>query len=159
MSDPTRDELVAMRDRLNALIGEDEAPAEAVFTSVPEPKRPVETFIMVDGSPQPASMQPSQSDLQGAFTMGGTKAKPRIVIDMALALPIAQDMVRHARQAAFARNDSARALAADLEDDAAIKAVRKKAAALRDAPADARLTDATTPDAILAAVDAIIAEF
>ncbi len=119
----------------------------------------VKTYIMVDGEQRPAEMQPPQSDLQAAFTMGGTVAKPKIVIDMVAALPIAQDMVRQARAPFFAKVDGDRALAFDNDDSAARDNVREKAQQLRDAPADPRLAAATTPDELLAAVDAIVAEF
>ncbi len=115
-------------------------------------------FVMVDSAPQPAAMQPPQSELQGAFTMGGTKAKPRIVIDMSAALTIAQDMVRDARSKAFAKNDAATVLAIQSRDDAGLTKARENGDYLRSAPADKRLVDADTPEALLAAVAAIIAE-
>lgn len=157
MTDTTRDELIAMRARLDELIGDD--PTAAAPVAMPEPKRTPDAYIMVDGKQMPAAMQPPQSELQGAFTVGGTKNKPRIVIDMAKARLIAQDMVRQARVEAFAKNDAARAIAIDDEDDVARAAVRRKARALKDAPADKRLTDAKNETELLAAVDAIIAEF
>lgn len=113
-------------------------------------------FVMVDGAPQPAATQPPQSELQGAFTMAGTTAMPRIVIDMSVALTIAQDMVRDARLEAFAKNDAATVLAIQNRDDTALTKTKENGDLLRAAPADKRLVDSSTPAELLAAVDAII---
>ena len=124
----------------------------------PQPKRPATTHIMVDGKQYPAEGQPPESELQGAFTMS-TGKNPRIVIDMDRALPIAQDMVRQARVAAFTKNDAATMQAMQRGDNDAMAAAREQGDKLRAATADKRLTDAKTPDALLKAVEDIIAEF
>lgn len=118
----------------------------------------VETFVMVEGGPLPANLQPPQAALQDAFRKG--EGLPlRIVIDMAAALPIAQDIVRQARVAAFAANDAATVMAMQRGDTGALAACRIKGDALRGAPADPRLSVASTPDALLDAVAAVVAEF
>lgn len=122
-----------------------------------ETKKIPDVYVVVDGTTMPAAAQPPQSELQGAFVVGGTQAKPRIVIDMAKALPLAQDMVRQARASAFALNDGAFMRAQ--QQGQATTAFVAKGNQLRDAPADPRLTAATTPDALLKAVEDIIAEF
>ena len=133
------------------------APApDVVEQAVREPKRPADTYIMVEGNLMPASAQPPQGELQGAFRAG---PKSTIVIDMDAALPIAQDMVRHARTAAFAKNDAATMQAMQRGDNDAMAAAREQGDKLRAATADKRLTDAKTPDALLKAVEAITAEF
>lgn len=120
------------------------------------PKRPADTYVMVEGNLMPASAQPAQSELQGAFRAG---PKGTIVIDMDAALPIAQEMIRQARDKAFAKNDAAFMKAQQLGRDEDIQAARNKGDSLRAATADARLTKAKTPDALLKAVEDIIAEF
>ncbi|KFC74496.1 hypothetical protein FG93_01082 [Bosea sp. LC85] len=118
----------------------------------------VETYVMVEGSPLPANLQPPQAALQDAFCKG--EGLPlRIVIDMAAARPVAQEMVRQARAAAFAANDAATVMAMQRSDTAALDACRVKGDVLRGAPADPRLSAASTPDALLDAVAAIVAEF
>lgn len=124
--------------------------------AAPQPKRPAGTYIMVEGSPMQASAQPPESELQGAFRRG---PKSTIVIDMDAALPIAQDMIRQARAAAFAKNDAEFMRAQQRANDEASQAARNKGDQLRAATADPRLTKAKTPDALLKAVEDIIAEF
>lgn len=133
----------------------DETQTEA---SAPIPKAPVETLVMIEGGTMPANLQPPQHALQGAFRRGSGPTL-RIVIDMAAALPIAQEMVRQARAAAFVRNDAATVQAFQRKNETALLAAAEKGEQLRDATADARLTDAKTPDELLAAVDAITSEF
>jgi hypothetical protein len=118
----------------------------------------VETFVVVEGNPLPANLQPPQSELQGAFRRAQGQ-QLAIVIDMEAALPIARDMVRQARVAAFALNDAAFMKAQRTDDDNALNAAKTKGQQLADAPADPRLTAATTPDALLQAVADVIAEF
>jgi hypothetical protein len=115
----------------------------------------VHTYIMVEGQQMDASLQPSQSQLQGAFR---ATAKGNITIHLPTAKQIARDMIRAARSEKFAQVDARRGLAID--DDNATEKLAVKAAAkkLRDAPQDARIEAATTPDGLLAAVEAIIAE-
>lgn len=129
---------------------------DVVEQAVREPKRPADTYIMVEGNLMPASAQPPQGELQGAFRAG---PKSTIVIDMGAALPIAQDMIRQARAAAFAKNDAEFMRAQQRANDEASQAARNKGDQLRAATADPRLTKAKTPDALLKAVEDIIAEF
>ena len=129
---------------------------DAVEATIRSLKRPATTHIMVEGKIMPASAQPPESALQGAFREG---PKETIVIDMKAALPIAQDMVRQARAAAFEKNDAAFMKAQRTGDDKAIEAAKAKGKQLADAPADTRLTKAKTPGALLKAAEDIIAEF
>lgn len=115
----------------------------------------VPTYIMVDGQQMDASLQPSQSQLQGAFK---ATAKGNITIHMPTAREIARNMIRAARVSRFAEVDSKRGLAIDNEDVALRLAIKGEAKKLRDAPSDPRIDAATTPDALLAAVETIIAE-
>lgn len=116
----------------------------------------VQTYIMVEGELMNASLQPSQSNLQGAFRKG---TNGTIRINMPAAKLIAKDMIRQARVAKFAEVDARRGLAFDTDNATEKTAVRAAAQKLRDAPADPRIDAATTPDALLSAVDTIISEF
>lgn len=115
----------------------------------------VQTYIMVEGQQVDGSLQPSQSQLQGAFKL---TPKGNITIHLPTAKQIARDMVRQARTTKFAEVDARRSLALDNEDAAEKTAVKAAAQKLRQAPQDARIDAATTADALLAAVDAIIAD-
>jgi hypothetical protein len=115
-----------------------------------------ETFIMVENTQMPAAMQPPQSALQSAFRLSAKR--DRIVIDMDAAREVARNLVRATRNPLLAHNDGQFAKAAMLEDAALIEATKARAASLRAAPQDPRLAAAQTPDALLDAVDAIIAE-
>lgn len=130
--------------------------AETAPATTADPKIPAKSYIMVEGNPMPAEAQPPESALQGAFRAG---PKSTIVIDMDAALPIAQDMIRQARAAAFAKNDAEFMRAQQRANDEAAQAARNKGDQLRAATADPRLTKAKTPDALLKAVEDIIAEF
>lgn len=155
MTDVTMEELIEMRARLDALIGD--APAPDVPVEPPAPPAPPETYVMVDGHPVEAGLQPEgYSSLQGAYAMAPGPT-PRIVIDMAAALPIAQDLIRQAREPAFARNDGEYMRAQQQGQDTS--SFIAKGTLLRDAPADPRLASATTPAELLAAVDAVTAVF
>lgn len=116
----------------------------------------VQTYIMIEGELMDASLQPSQSNLQGAFRKG---AQGKINIHMPTAKQIARDMIRQARVAKFAEVDARRGLALDTDNATEKTAVKAAAQKLRDAPADPRIDAATTPDALLSAVDTIISEF
>lgn len=116
----------------------------------------VETFVLVEGEPMDAGLQPAQSEFQGAFRAG---PKATIVIDMPAALEIAQGMVQAAADAATAKVDSDYLKAMRSDDAAGIAAAKQRGQILADAAADPRLTSAATPDALLAAVEAIISEF
>lgn len=115
----------------------------------------VQTYIMVEGQQVAGSLQPAQSQLQGAFKL---TPKGNITIHLPTAKQIARDMVRQARTAKFAEVDARRGLALDNEDAPEKAVVKAAAQKLRQAPQDARIDAATTADALLAAVDAIIAE-
>lgn len=118
----------------------------------------VETYILVEGEEMPADLQPPQSELQGAFRRAPGPA-PGIVIDMVAALPIARDLVRQGRGAAFEANDAATMMAMQRGNANALADCRAKGDQLRGAPDDPRLAAASTPAALLAAVETIIAEF
>lgn len=115
-----------------------------------------ETFINIEGRLLPAADQPPQSELQGAFR---ANAAGRITVHMPTAKQIARDMIRQARAEKFRAVDDLRNQA--LDDDDATRRAQAKAAAqkLRQAPQDPRIGAATTPTELLAAVDAIVAEF
>lgn len=121
-------------------------------------KKQVETYVMVEGNLMDASLQPSQSELQGAFVAGKGKT-PSIVIDMTVAKEIAKDMVRQARTSAFAKNDADTMMAMQRGDNAGLEAARKKGDFLRNASKDERISKAKTPDELLKAVEDITAEF
>lgn len=114
----------------------------------------VETYINVQGDIVPASLQPPQSALQNAFRMNANKTQ--IVIDMTAAREEACNMIRRAREPLFLANDAAYTRAQQRGDD--IAAYVAKGEQLRDAPADARIDAASTPEALLAAVEAIVQE-
>lgn len=114
----------------------------------------VKTYIDIDGELMDANLQPPQSDLQAAFRKSGKN----IVIDMTAAKEVARDMVRHARVAEFIKNDAATMEALQKGDNAALTAAKTKGNQLRDAPADARINSATTPDELLSVVETISAE-
>lgn len=118
----------------------------------------IETFVMVEGNPMPANLQPPYHALQGAFRAAAGPT-PSIVIDMSAALPIAQDLVREARRPAFVLNDAATMEAMQKADTEALSVCRTKGDQLRDAPEDPRLAAALTPEALLAAVEDIAGEF
>lgn len=113
-----------------------------------------ETFIRVGDELFPASEQPPQSELQGAFRADGQ----RIVIDMPAAREIARDRIRTAREPMFIANDAAWNKASMLSDTPGKNAAKARAQVLRAAPQDPRIDGAETPDALLSAVSEIIAE-
>lgn len=115
----------------------------------------VSAYIMVEGQQMDAALQPPQSGLQGAFRKSGQS----IAIHMPTARGIARDMIRQARAAKFAEIDARRGAAIDDDDAVERAAVKAAAKKLKDAPQDPRIAAATTPDKLLAAVEAIIAEF
>lgn len=112
----------------------------------------VATYIDVQGELMDAALQPPQSSLQSAFRSSGG----RIVIDMTVAKEIAREMIRTARAPLFLANDAAYTRAQQREEPTA--GFVTKGEQLRDAPADARIDAATTPEALLDAVDAIVGE-
>lgn len=115
----------------------------------------VSTYVMVDGQLIDASLQPTQTQLQDAYKLNNNG---KIVIHLPTAKNTARDMIRQARVSAFERVDSRRGIAIDNDDaveKAAVKAAAKK---LRDAPSDARIDSATTPDELLAVVETICEE-
>lgn len=114
-----------------------------------------ETYILIDGQLLPAADQPPQSELQGAF-----KATPKgkITVHMPTARELARDMVRQARAERFKAIDSLRNQALDEDDEQLRAKVKAKARQLKDAPADPRIDAATTPDELLATVEALIGE-
>lgn len=128
------------------------------MSDVQDTKRQPETFVMVEGNPVPNSLEPAgQTHFQRAYKMKQTKDGPRIVIAIEPARKIAQDRIRAERKAAFAKNDDEIKVAQRRGLDLA--PLHAKADKLADAPADPRLADAKTIEALDAAIDAIIAEF
>jgi hypothetical protein len=120
-----------------------------------EKKQP-DTFIMVEGRQLPAADQPPQSELQAAFK---ANAAGKITIHMPTAKNVARDLIRAARAEKFRRIDDLRNQAIDDEDAVRRAEVKLKAQKLRDAPSDPRIDAAGNATDLLAAVDAIIAEF
>lgn len=115
----------------------------------------VQTYIMVDGQQVDASLQPSQSELQGAFKLNN---KGKIVIDMGEAKKIAKNKIRQERTPLFEIVDGRRGIALDNDDATEKLAVKNAAKKLRDAPSDPRIDAATTPDELLMVVETIVSE-
>ena len=84
--------------------------------------------------------------------------KPDLSVDMPKALVIAQDKVRAARAPKLAALDVEFQRAIEDSDNARQAAVALQKRRLRDATSDARITQAQTPEALKAAMQAVIAE-
>ncbi len=113
-----------------------------------------ETFIMVEGNPMPASLQPPFPALQSAFR----NSSGRITIDLVAARNVARDIIRRERAPLFERNDVAALNATLRKDDAAVTAILDRGDALRNSTRDPRIESASSPEALLATTDTIISE-
>lgn len=84
--------------------------------------------------------------------------KPDLSVDMAKATGIAQERIRAARTPKLAALDVEFQRAIEDSDAARQAAVAQQKRRLRDATADARITQAQTPEALKAAMQAVISE-
>lgn len=102
---------------------------------------------------------PADRTFRDAWTRAG---RVPVAVDMAKAVEIAKTRVRVAREPAFKSLDVAAQRAFELpnaaERDARLSEIAAEKQRLRDAPADARLTDAKDATALKSAMETVIAE-
>lgn len=97
---------------------------------------------------------PGDRTFRAAWTMRGKK----VGVDMPRALDVGRAMIREGRKPRLAALDVDYQRADEQGDERAKKAVAIAKQKLRDATTDERLTKASDPDALKAAVAAVIAE-
>lgn len=97
---------------------------------------------------------PADRTFRAAWTMRGKK----VGVDMTRALEVGREMIREGRKPRLAALDVDYQRADEQGDERAKKAVAAAKQKLRDATADERLTKASDPDALKAAVAGVIAE-